>query len=137
MRLPDRAELRARFTGKSWWRLRFTDGRVVNEWDTDWSKVPQQGRQAIRLYCPNGEIAELGSGDCSGRLFQLKVALLQAGSRGAVAHIVGLVNDVDGNCSYAAWEYDRQRLVTGRDNVHAMAYQQVGRLSFDVMGLRF
>jgi hypothetical protein len=124
------------FSGRSYWMLRYTDGRIVSEADVDWSLAPQKGRQALRLYCPNGHVVELGSGDCTGRLFQLKVAALKAGvGRAVLAHVIGLVNNGNGDCQYAAWDYERGALVTGTDNVFAMKYHQIGRLAFDHLGM--
>lgn len=90
----------------------------------------------MRLYCPNGEVAELGSQDATGRLFQLKVAVVTMGGwSGTVAHLIGIVNEPDGTCQFAAWDYQEGKLVTGNDNVNAMAYHQVGRVSPGPMGL--
>lgn len=139
--LPDQGSLRAKWTGKSFWRLRYTDGRVVNEWDVDWSLAPEQGRQALRLCCPNGQVAELGNAgaDCTGRFFQFKSAIVTAGGpHGTEAHIIGLVETPNGDCAYAAWLYQSQRLVTGRSNVHAFSFegQAVGALAFEHLGVR-
>jgi hypothetical protein len=70
--------------------------------------------QAIRLYCPNGKMAELGgSVNSEGKLFQLKLAtrnfVVSANSqtetgREVLAHIVGIVNDLLGTCTLFAWE---------------------------------
>lgn len=131
--------LRAKLGGKSLWSLRYTSGRVVSEPDCDWSLAPQEHRQSVRLYCPNGQIAELGSGDCTGRLFQLKHAEMRAGQGSRLlAHVVGLVCDADGNCTYAAWLYDRQKLAHGKSNVYRFSYEgnSVGHLAFDHIGLR-
>jgi hypothetical protein len=139
--LPDQGALRARLANRSYWRLRYTDGRVVNEWDCDWSLAPLNGRQSIRLHCPNGQVAELGndSGDCSDRVFQLKDAVVTGGAgRRTLAHVIGLVDDLNGGCRYAAWLYGEGRLVTGRSNVHDFSYEgtPVGPLAFEHLGLR-
>ena len=133
----DQGTLRARVAGRSYWRLRYTDGRVVNEWDVDWSLAPRKGRQSLRLHCPNGQVAELGnSQDATGRLFQLKVAVTgMGGPHWTWAHVIGIVDGFNGECQYAAWDYVRHELVTGRDNVNAMRYQNIGMLSPDVLGL--
>jgi hypothetical protein len=69
-------------------------------------------------------------------LFQLKVGELAAGiGRRTVAHIIGLVDGPAGECQYAAWDYDQGTLVTGRDNVLAMQYQNIGKLAYEPMGL--
>lgn len=133
----DQGALRARLAGRSYWRLRYVDGTVVNEWDVDWSLAPKQGRQSLRLYCPNGQTVELGNNkDATGRLFQLKVGIMQMGGRNfTAAHLIGIVEGYNGECRYAAWDYTLGRITHGRDNVNDMYYQNIGRLSFDVLGL--
>lgn len=114
----------ARRTGRSWWALRYTDGTIIHEWDADrgspnghadWPRLAMLGKlrgvQALRLYCPNGKMVELGGeGDQSGRLFQFKVAARHLGVGAAVlgqevlAHVVGIVTGYDGQCTIFAWE---------------------------------
>ncbi len=136
--LLDTTSLRARFARRSFWQLRYTNGRIINEWELDWSLMPHEGRQAVRLYCPNGDVAELGNDqDATGRLFQLKGAVLTAGvGRYVDFQLIGLVDQPDGGCQCAVWEYRWNRLRSFRDNVNAMRYPGVGRLNFEVLGLR-
>lgn len=137
--LLDPATRKARLTGRSWWLVRYADGRVVNEWDgPDWSLLPRKGLVAVRLACPNGKVAELGNSvDASDRLFQLKVAVRTMGAgKQVMAHVVGIVTGTDGACRCAAWEPDPGRLVQFEDNAHAMRYQGIGALSPDVLGLK-
>ncbi len=114
----------ARRTGRSWWALRYTDGRVVREWDldrgspnghVDWPRLAMfdklRGVQALRLYCPNGKMVELGGdADQTGRLFQFKVAVRHLGVGASVlgqevlAHVVGIITGYDGQCTLYAWE---------------------------------
>lgn len=135
--LLDPASIRARFANRSYWRLRYLDGRVVSEWEIDWSLAPQKGRQSLRLYCPDGRIAELGNDkDATGRLFQLKVATTgMGGPHETWAHLIGIVDGYYGECQYAAWDYAKRELVTGRDHILGMRYQNIGQLSLDVLGL--
>jgi hypothetical protein len=130
--------LRARLTHTSLWSLRFTDGRIISEGEVDWSLAPQKSRQSLRLYCPNGKVAQLGNTvDATGRLFQLKAGVRMAGAgKRTDAHIIGLITGTDGQCQCAAWEYGHGRLVTFEDNVFAMQYQNIGRLSADVLGIK-
>jgi hypothetical protein len=138
---PDQGAIRARLTGRSYWRLRYTDGRVLSEWELDWSLAPRRGRQALRLHCPNGQVAELGDangGEVDGRLFQFKDAAMYAGARSeTLAHVVGLVDTTNGDCKYAAWLYGENRLVTGRSNVFNFSYNgvPVGALAFEHLGI--
>jgi hypothetical protein len=70
--------------------------------------------QALRLYAPNGRMAELGGdGDQTGKLFQFKVAVryLRVGGISAeqvgqdvLAHVIGIVTGYDGQCRLFAWE---------------------------------
>jgi hypothetical protein len=133
----DPSALRARVTQRSWWLVRYRDGRVINEWDgPDWSLLPRTGLLAVRLVCPNGKVAELGHPtDASDRLFQLKAGALLGGTRNTTAHLIGIVHDASGRASCAAWEYGPRRLVTFEDNVHQMHYLTIGRLNLDVLGI--
>lgn len=136
--LPDQGTLRAKLTKRSYWRLRYADGRVVNEWDCDWSLAPFHGRKAVRLHCPNGQIAELGNdSDATGRLFQLHGATLMAGRRSRTDfQLIGIVDSLNGDCTIAVWEYRRERLLSLRDNVHKMRYGGIGKLSLEALGLK-
>lgn len=129
--------VRARMTGRPYWSLLFYGGRVIDEPDCDWLNVPYKGRQRLRLYCPNGEVAELGAaGDGTGRFFQLKQAVISAGGpSGTLCQMVGMVIKPDGTAFCAAWEYDPGRLVRFEDNVYSMKYGNIGRLSADHLGL--
>lgn len=136
--LLDPAALRARVTGRSWWMVRYRDGQTVNEWDgPDWSLLPRTGLQAVRLYCPNGQVAELGNSvDASDRLFQLKVAVASAGAgRQQLAHLIGIVTGTDGQCQVAAWEPEPGRLLTFEDNVFHFAYHGLGMLAMEHVGI--
>jgi hypothetical protein len=130
--------VRARMTGRASWALRFVDGRIVTEGEVDWSLAPQQGRQSLRLYCPDGQVAELGnSQDATGRLFQLKGGTLMSGAgRRTDFHLIGIVDGPNGHCRCAAWEYDPGRLVTFDDTIYAMQYHSIGLLNVEVLGIR-
>lgn len=112
-------------------------GRIIYEWEMDWLDLPKRGRQAIRLYCPNGQVAELGTTvDATGRIFQLKtaVAAVGKGSR-TTSHLIGLVDGLNGECQCAAWDYGTRRLLTFRDNVNQMRYAQIGAIAVEHVGL--
>lgn len=111
----------ARKTGRSWWALRYSD-EWVHEWDAepaspnghkDWPLMPKRGRQAVRLYCPNGKFAQLGdTGDATGKLFQFKCGVRSirlTGSalseeREVLAHVIGMLTGTNGECVLYAWE---------------------------------
>jgi len=114
----------AKQTGRSWWALLYGDGHIVHEWDADpssptghadWPRLAMlrllRNLRALRLYCPNDRFVELGGeGDQSGRLFQFKVAARYLGAGGpapgseVLAHVVGQVTGLDGQCRLYAWE---------------------------------
>lgn len=92
----------------------------------------------LRLLCPNGMAGELEAPE-GHRFFQLKAGGTMVGPGGSQhyidAHIIGVVEDADGNCLCRAWDYAQQRLIEFRDNVLAMQYLHIGRLSLDVQGI--
>lgn len=117
----------AKRTGRSWWALRYVDGTIVREWDRDpgspnghqdWPRLAMLGRlkrtAALRIYCPNGRMAELGGeGDQTGKLFQLKVAVRYVrigdgrpagGEQEVLGHVIGIVTGYDAQCQLFAWE---------------------------------
>jgi hypothetical protein len=136
--LLDPVALRSRVTGRSYWSVRYRDGSMLHEWERDWSLIPRRGLIAVRLYCPNGQIAELGNSvDAGDRLFQLKCGIRTAGSgKATLAHIIGMVVGTDGQCQCAAWEPSPGRLVTFDDNVWDFRYQGIGRLAMEHLGIK-
>jgi len=130
--------LRARLYRHPYWVVKYMNGLTISERQLDWALLPLDGRKTVRLYCPNGQAAELGSDvDASYRLFQFKVGRIMGGERSTLAHVIGLITDqTTGDCTYAAWDCMAQRLITGEDNVLDMQYHQTGKLSGDVLGFR-
>lgn len=145
-----------RRSGRSWWQARYSDGRVLNEWDTllnekplpvgigassRWEEVPKDHMIGLRLLCPNGRAGELMTPH-EHKFFQLKAGGLDVGMGGARgghyqdAHIIGVVKDQDGTCLCKAWEFRLKRLITFEDNIYHMKYLNIGRLSFEVQQLR-
>lgn len=120
----------ARKTGRSWWSLHYMSGRIIHEWDPDvgsstghmdWIRMASLGAlqriDALRIYCPNGRMAQLSNPqaqDATGRLFQLKVAVrsVEVRANGVVsnmtrqvhAHIIGVLTGRNGECTIYAWE---------------------------------
>lgn len=117
---------------RSWWQARYSNGRVLSEWDTifglklplgttgfqfgntsRWEEVSKRGMIGLRLLCPNGMCGELEARE--GHLFfQIKhggvdIALGGgAGGRYTDAHIIGVALNDNGNCLCRAWEaYER------------------------------
>lgn len=129
------ASFRARLAQRPWWTAKYLTGKTTPEWQCDWSALPKLGLQSLRLYCPNGQIAELGSTDATWRLFQYKVGVVtHDGGRATLAYVIGHITANDGACQYAAWESEARRLVTGTDNVLNMAYHNTGMLSAEALG---
>ena len=147
-------------SGRSWWEVRYIDGRVLSEWDTlqgetrlplgvgrssRWEEIQKYGMVGIRLLCPNGMAGEL-EGILGTQFFQLKaggmtVGIGYSGKAGSVerfcdAHIIGAVEDIAGNCFCRAWEHKEKRLIAFRDNIHNMKYRNIGKLNLDVQGIK-
>ena len=149
-----------RRSGKSWWQCRYSDGRVLSEWDTlggklplpfarfghlsKWEEIPKKGMVGIRLLCPNGMAGEL---EAPGgfRFFQLKAGGMDVGigftgvnsvRRFCDAHIIGIVENTEGNCLCRAWETQERRLIEFRDNIHNMKYRNIGALNLEVQQLK-
>jgi len=127
-----------RRSGRSWWQARYSDGKVLSEWDTlttklllpfgkgrssRWEDVPKDRMVGLRLLCPNGMAGELEAPE--GHLFfQLKAGGfgvgMGAGARGpksgrfTIAHVIGVVEDASGNCTCYAWEYPQKKDVLHR-----------------------
>jgi len=142
--------LRARFSGRSFWSVRYTDGTIINEWDADpgspnkhadWSRLPLKHRQAVRLYCPNGQVHQLGDTlDATGRLVQFKIGLRTVGAgHGVFAHVIGIIHGTDGQATFFAWQRNPDGSGSSigpfTDSVYDMRYHNLGRLSADHLGL--
>ena len=141
-------------SGRSWWQCRYSDGKVLSEWDTltgklrlpfgngassRWEEAPKKGMVGLRILCPNGMAGELEAPE--GHLFfQLKVGGVDVGQRGAGrfcdAHIIGVVGNGEGDCICRVWETKERRLLTVEDNIYRMKYRNIGALSLGVQQLR-
>ena len=149
-----------RRSGRSWWQARYSTGKVLSEWVTltdkvrlpigkgnssRWEEISKKGMVGLRLLCPNGIAGELEAPE-GFRFFQLKAGGMDVGigfsssvtgvRRFCDAHIIGVVEDAEGNCLCRAWETQEKRLIEFRDNIHNMKYRNIGRLSLEVQGLR-
>jgi len=149
-----------RRSGRSWWQARFSSGKILNEWDTltgkihlptsnnktsRWEEINKKGMVGLRLLCPNGMAGELEAPE-GHRFFQLKAGGMNVGigftggvagvKRFCDAHIIGVVEDDNGNCLCRAWETKERRLIEFYDNIHNMRYRNIGALSLDVQQLK-
>lgn len=142
-------------SGRSWWQARYSNGKVLSEWDTAlgkllpiwtnskasrWEEVPKKNMVGLRLLCPNGMAGELEAPE-GHRFFQLKAGgmMVQMGGgsqRYVDAHIIGVVEDVEGNCLCRAWDYRQKQLIEFRDNIHNMKYRNIGSLNLEVQQLK-
>ena len=147
-------------SGRSWWQARYSNGKVLSEWDTltgkvklpfgtgsssRWEDVPKQGMVGLRLLCPNGMAGELEAPE-GFRFFQLKVGGVDVGIgfTGGIsgtrhfcdAHIIGVVEDDKGNCLCRAWEIKEGQLIEFRDNIYNMEYRNIGQLNLEVQQLK-
>jgi len=145
---------------RSWWQARYSTGKVLNEWDTlmdkvrvpiskgnssRWEEIPKERMVGLRLLCPNGMAGELEAPE-GYRFFQLKAGGMDVGigfiggiksaKRFCDAHIIGVVEDTEGNCFCRAWETQEKRLIEFRDNIHNMQYRNIGKLNLDVQGVK-
>ena len=147
--LPDfaliAAKARAWVRRRAYWQVRYWDGKVVSEWERDWSHLRRRGLMQGRLVCPNGKVGYLGmssGADISERVFQFKVAMACAGpplpiSRVTTAQVMGIVYGLDGESVVYVWEPEPGQLIGPfEDNVFSMAYQNVGRLAFEHVGIK-
>ena len=151
-----------RRSGRSWWQARYAGRRVLSEWDTAqgvskflpilaagrtsrWEEVPKKGMVGLRLLCPNGMAGELEAPE-GHRFFQLKAGGMDVGigftggvgsaKHSCDAHIIGVVEDIEGNCLCRAWETKEKRLIEFRDNIYGMKYRNIGALSLEVQQIK-
>lgn len=146
-------------SGRSWWQVRYMDGKVLSEWDTlqgerrlpfglgrssRWEEVRKYGMVAIRLLCPDGVAGEI-EGIQGTQFFQLKAGGITVGigagntgvTRFCDAHIIGAVENDNGGCWCRVWENKEKRLLAGfHDNIHDMKYRNIGKLNLDVQGIK-
>ena len=110
-------------SGRSWWEARYSDGRVVSEWDTvpgviklpygaigggsEWENASKKGMVGLRLLCPNGMCGELEAPE-GWKFFQLKAGGVRIGGPKSghfqTAHVIGVVENEAGDCLCRAWE---------------------------------
>lgn len=134
-----------RRSGRSWWQSRYLDGTVLSEWDTlaslietssRWEEVPKKNMIGLRILTPIGQIGELEAPE-GHRFFQLKQGVLMPPhTTRTLAHIIGVVTNLKGDCRCWIYESGAKRLIEHWDNVSDMAYGQIGPLNLDVQQLR-
>jgi hypothetical protein len=152
-RLPFSALVR--ISRRSWWEVQMVGGRTLGEWQTTgglemplarlaglsrWSELDHSKVVAARLWCPNGEIAEVRATGPY-RVLQFKsgrrMAMPGAGESDTVveAHVIGTLIDDVGGCE--CWEWTTRGLARFRDNVRQLhlRYGQ-GPLNLEALGLR-
>jgi hypothetical protein len=143
-------------SGRAWWQARYSDGKVLSEWDTlvktvlwpvglsktsRWEEVPKKGMIGLRLLCPDGLAGEIEAPE-GYKFFQLKVGYqnisMGGGKNGRSigAHIIGVVSNSNGDCMCRAWDYRTKKLLQFDDNVFDFKFEHLGKLSLEVQGLR-
>lgn len=171
-----------RMSGRSWWQARYADGKTLGEWDTPamsgilavpnadtwrstrWEDVEKRGMIALRLLCPNGQVAELVTNNPDGRFIQLKSGGFSVGEVNknfCDAHMIGVLENDDQMVRCWSWEKtphsfshnietercntcklpkvecgDGRQLVNFMDDIFAMRYRGIGGLSLTVQGVR-
>jgi hypothetical protein len=142
-------------SGRSWWQARYSSGKAVSEWDTligqkllpiglgrssRWEEVEKKGMVGLRLLCPNGMAGELEAPE-DYKFFQLKVGYFDiqmnkgGSSRSVKAHLIGVVENAEGDCQCKAWE-NPGNLISFKDNIYNMKYQNIGLISLTVQELK-
>jgi hypothetical protein len=111
-------------SGHSWWQAEYYGGKIVSEWDTlkrkihlpfgsagtsDWVNLDKKNMKDLRIFCPNGECGGVKVPDGikpDGYLFfQIRSITLKIGhGRSEGAHIIGVVENENGDCLCRAWE---------------------------------
>lgn len=142
--------LMIRKSGMSWWQARYSDGRILSEWNTmankipgssRWEEIPKNKMIGLRLLCPNGLAGELEAPE-GFKFFQLKIGFMDVAmsggksSRSIGAHLIGVVQDIKGTCLCKAWDYKTRRLLTFTDNIYNMKFENLGPLSLEVQSIR-
>jgi hypothetical protein len=140
-------------SGRSWWQARYSNGKILSEWETltdkvrfpigaggssRWEEVPKDKMIGLRLLCPNGMAGDLESPE-GHKFFQLKSGGLMVGVGGGHyidAHIIGVVRNAKGDCLCRAWDYREKKLLEFEDNINQMKFLNIGKLSLDVQGLK-
>jgi hypothetical protein len=134
---------------RSWWQVRYASGKVLNEWQTKqftsfffptrtqahttrWEEISKVGIRGLYLLCPNGHAGALES-DGDYQYFQLKSGVLamsqEQTSHSLDYHIIGKVDDSNGNCTCWVWDYKNASLSKFKDNVTHMAFNGIGPIS--------
>lgn len=152
----DLIERMVRSSGRSWWEVLLLGGRTLAEWKTAraarlpllplrqlqertrWEELDHDRIVAVRLLCPNGQVAEVQAARPRS-LFQFKVGRAMAGPGGSQrvldAHVVGVVLTEDGHCDCWAWDYGQQALLRLADSVRDFRYQGLGALNLVALGV--
>jgi len=136
-----------RTTGRSWWSAQYSDGHVVNEWQTladpanpsssRWEETKRDGLRTLILITPDGKAYRLTSGE-DHKLFQLKLGVFTVGLGTTTdAHLIGVITNTNGDCVCFAWEPREKRTVKIEDNVLGMQYRRIGALGLDNLRLKF
>lgn len=140
---------------RSWWEAMYHGGKTISEWETlqsgilnpfgdpatsRWEEIGKRGLRALRLLCPNGQVGELRT-EIDYALFQLKSGVISVGVASGEEmhchyHIIGAVVDGNGKCECRAWDYRNKTMLTFSDYVTHMAFDNIGPLSLEAVGVK-
>lgn len=148
-------------SGRSWWQVMYAGGKELCEWETlqgkllnplgnpatsRWEEIEKRNLRAVRILCPNGQVGELRT-EQDFALFQLKSGVISIGAGMAGQelpkeelhchyHIIGAVLDSNGKCECRAWDYRNKTMIKFSDNVLHMAFNGIGPLSLEAVGIK-
>lgn len=137
-------------SGRSWWVLHYRDDSYRYEWQehvggsqilmpnhnfsaiSEWENTSKKNVIRAMLICPNGQI---GGFNEPSLLFQFKKghASINADNIWCDAHILGNVTDENGECDLISYEPMSNKLITIRDNVNDIKYQNIGKLDTSII----
>lgn len=143
-----------RLSGRSWWEVMFFGGDTLAEWQTAgaprwlelplprlsarsrWEDVDKSKVVAARLWCPNGQTAEVRATGPY-RIFQFKVGGRNVVGGWTDAHVLGVLTDDEGGCACWEYQYAPGRLARFDDNVLKLHDRyRVGPFSHEAIGIR-
>jgi len=146
--------LQVKLSKRSWWEVMFLGGATLGEWQTadvkrgfvlplpwlqartKWEDVDHSKVVAARLWCPNGEMAEVRSTGPN-RVIQFKVGGVSTAGPWIEGHVLGVLTDDQGGCDCWMWYVAGGRLIRFQDNILTMHERfKVGPFSIEALDLK-
>jgi len=120
------------------WKVQYTDGVTVSEEWADWVEVDTDRVKKLYLTLPNGGEVFLEKERPQEQFFQFKVGVSQVST--SFSHVrsqvIGKVINDKGDCIMKTYDYTLNKVLTLYDNVFKLEYENVGKLNFDLLGLK-